>query len=150
MSELSPQDRVQADLKEAMKAGDRGRISTLRLFLNRIKNERIALGHEIDEPTFQALAQKAIKQHKEAAEAFRKGDREERAAAEEAEAEILASYLPPPVDEATIRAAIEELVSSQGLSGPQAIGPVMREMTQRFAGRADGATINRIARDVLS
>lgn len=150
MPELSPQDRVQADLKEAMKSGDRGRISTLRLFLNRIKNERIALGRDVDEPTFQALAQKAIKQHREAAEAFRKGDREERAAAEEAEAEILATYLPPPAEEGEIRAAVEGFVAAEGLSGPQAIGPVMREMTQRFAGRADGATINRIARDVLS
>jgi len=150
MVDVSPQERIQAELKDAMKAGDKARISTLRLFLNRIKNERIALGREVDEATFQALAQKAIKQHREAAEAFRKGGREASAAAEEAEAEVLAAYLPPPAEEDEVRAAIEAFVSEQGLAGPQAIGPVMREMTQRFAGRADGAAINRIARDVLS
>lgn len=150
MVDASPQDRIQADLTAAMKAGDKARVSTLRLLLNRIKNERIALGREVDEPTFQALAQKAIKQHRESAEAFRQGGRPEQAAAEEAEIEVLSAYLPPPADEAEVRAAIEAFVAEQGLSGPQAIGPVMREMTQRFAGRADGAAINRIARDVLS
>jgi hypothetical protein len=150
MADASPQDRIQSELKAAMKAGDKARVSTLRLFLNRIKNERIALGREIDEATFQVLAQRATKQHREAAEAFRTGGREEQAAAEEAEVEVLAAYLPAPVDEAEVRAAIEAFVAERGLAGAQAIGPVMREMTARFLGRVDGATINRVARDVLS
>jgi uncharacterized protein YqeY len=58
--------------------------------------------------------------------------------------------LPAQVDEAEIRAAIEELVAAEGLEGPQAIGRVMKEMVARFAGQADGGTISRIARDVLS
>ena len=78
-----------------------------------------------------------------------RGGREELAAKEEREAEILEAYLPPPVDEEAIRAALREFIAAEGLSGPSAIGPIMKEMLARFAGQADGGTINRLAREIL-
>ena len=146
----TPQQRIEADLKTAMKAGEKERLSTLRMLLSEIKNEKICRLGEVDEAGFVSLVRKAIKQREEAAAQYKTGGREELAAKEESEAKMLAEYLPVQVDEAQIRAAIEELVSSRGLSGPAAIGPIMKEMLARFGSAADGSTINRIAREVLA
>ena len=133
-----------------MKAGEKEKLSTLRLLLTEIKNERIRRGSEVDEAGFVSLVRKSIKQREDSVSQYRAGNREELAAKEEAEIKVLQAYLPAQVDEGQIRAAIEEVVSSRGLSGPAAIGPVMKEMLARFGSSADGATINRIAREVLA
>ncbi len=147
---MRAQDRVQADLTAAMKAGDKERVSTLRMLLNAVKNEALAASGEVDEPRFLALVQKGIKQRQESAAAYRQGGREDLARKEEREIAIFSSYLPPPAGAEEIRAAIQEFLRERGLSGAQAIGPIMKEMSQRFAGRADGATLNRIARELLA
>lgn len=146
----TPQERVESDLKTALKSGDKERLSTLRMLLSEVKNERIRRGGEVDDAGFAALVRKGIKQRHESAEQFRRGGREESAAREEREAETLAEYLPQQAGEAEVRAAIEELVAAEGLSGPAAIGRVMKETLARFGPRADGATVSRIAREVLS
>lgn len=150
MTTTTPQQRIEADVKTAMKAGEKERLGTLRMLLTEIKNERIRRGSDVDEAGFVSLVRKAIKQREEAAAQYRNGGREELAAKEDSEARILAAYLPAQVDEGQIRAAIEELVASRGLSGPAAIGPIMKEMLARFGSSADGATINRIARETLA
>ncbi|HEX9943445.1 MAG TPA: GatB/YqeY domain-containing protein [Thermoanaerobaculia bacterium] len=150
MTTTPPQQRIEADVKAAMKAGEKEKLSTLRLLLTDIKNERIRRGSEVDEAGFVSLVRKAIKQREDAASQYRSGGREELAAKEEAEIQVLNAYLPAQVDEGQIRAAVAELVASRGLSGPAAIGPVMKEMLARFGSSADGATINRIAREVLA
>jgi uncharacterized protein YqeY len=144
-----PQQRIEAELKAALKAGDKLRLQTVRLLLTEIKNERIRRGGEVDESGFVALVRKAIKQREEAAAQYRAGRREELAAKEVSEAAILAGFLPAAADEGEIRAAIAALIAERGLAGPQAIGPIMKEMLARFGTSADGATINRIAREVL-
>jgi len=144
-----PQQRIETELKAAMKSGDKQRLQTLRLLLTEIKNERIRRGSEVDEAGFVALVRKAIKQREEAAAQYRTGQRQELAAKEESEAAILAGFLPTAADEGEIRAAAAALIAERGLSGPQAIGPVMKEMLARFGTSADGATVNRIARELL-
>lgn len=151
MTTTSPQQRIEADVKTAMKSGEKEKLSTLRMLLTEIKNERIRRkGEEVDEAGFVSLVRKAIKQREDSVSQYRQGGREELAAKEEAEIRILEAYLPAQVDEGQIRAAIEELVASRGLSGPAAIGPIMKEMLARFGSSADGATINRIARETLA
>lgn len=150
MTETTPQQRIESDLKSALKAGEKEKVATLRLLLSEIKNERIRRGEEVDEPGLVALVRKAIKQRHEAAEQFRKGEREESAAREEREAEILEPYLPDQASEEDIRRAIADFVREQGLSGPGAIGPIMKAMMAKLGGSADGGTINRLAREVLA
>ena len=133
-----------------MKAGEKEKVGTLRMLLAEVKNEKIRRGGEVDEPGFVGLVRKAIKQREEAAEGFRKGDRPALAEKEAREAELLAVYLPAQADAGAIRAAIEAFVAERGLSGPAAIGQVMKEMLARFGSSADGATINRLAREVLT
>ncbi|HUO87138.1 MAG TPA: GatB/YqeY domain-containing protein [Thermoanaerobaculia bacterium] len=145
----TPQEQVEADVKAALKKGDKERLGTLRMLLAEIKNERIRRGGEVDEAAMAALVRKAIKQRHEAAEQFRRGDREESAVREEREAAILGDYLPQQASEEEIRAVVERLVREEDLSGPAAMGQVMRETIARFGPRADGGTVNRIAREVL-
>lgn len=149
MSE-TPQQRIEAEVKAAMKAGEKEKLSTLRMLLTEIKNEKIRRGGDVDEDGFVSLVRKAIKQREEAATQYRQGGREELAAKEQSEAGLLTAYLPAQVDEAQIRAAIQEFVATQGLSGPAAMGQVMKEMKTRFGTSADGATLNRVAREVLT
>ena len=146
----SPQEKIQSDIKEALKAKDKERLGTLRMLLTEIKNEQIRSGKDVDDDTFANLVRKAIKQRKDSAEQYRNGGREELAATEDREAEILSVYMPEQVGEDEIRAAIEAFVAEQGLSGPQGIGPVMKAMLAKFGGNADGKTINQIARQVLT
>lgn len=148
-SEATPQQRIEAGVKEALKAGDKSRLQTLRLLLTEIKNERIRRGGEVDEAGFVGLVRKSIKQREEAAAQYRAGNRADLAAKEDEEAKILSAFLPAAADEGDIRAAIAALIAERGLSGPAAIGPVMKEMLARFGTSADGATINRIARELL-
>ncbi len=147
---MTPQQRIEGDVKAAMKAGDKEKLSTLRMLLTEIKNERIRRGTDVDEAGFVSLVRKAIKQREEAALQYRNGHREELAAKEDSEAKMLAEFLPAQVDEGQIREAIRALVAERQLSGPAAMGPIMKEMMARFGSAADGATINRLAREVLA
>ncbi len=146
----TPLERIQNDIKDALRAQDKERLSTLRMLLAEIKNEKIRAGEEVDDDAFVRLVRKAIKQRQDSAEQFRKGDRAEMAAKEDREAAILDAYMPRQAGEDEIRAAIEELVAAEGLSGPRAIGVVMKAMMARFGGAADGRTVNQIAREVLA
>ena len=145
----TPQERIQSDLKDALKARDKERTGTLRMLLTEIKNEKIKSGREVDDKTFAGLVRKAVKQRHDSAEQYRQGDRPELAEKEEREAAILDAYMPRQVGEEEIRRAIEEFVAAEGLSGPRGIGPVMKAMIAHFGGNADGKTINQIARQVL-
>ena len=146
----TPQERIEQEVMEALKAGDKERLSTLRMLLNTLQNERIRTGEEVDENNFLKLVRKGIKPRQDSSEQSRTGGREELAAKEDREAEILAVYLPAEVGEEELAAAIREFVAAEGLEGPQALGAVMKEMMARFSGRADGKTINQLARDILS
>ncbi len=132
-----------------MKARDSARVGNLRMLLADLKNERIRRGEEVDEAAFLTLVRRGIKQRHEAAEQFEKGGRPEQAATERREAEELGAYLPAAPSEEEVRSAVQSFVAEHGLSGPAAMGQVMPAMIERFAGRADNATLSRVARDEL-
>jgi uncharacterized protein YqeY len=145
----TPQARLEADVRAALKAGDKERLATLRMLLAELQNDHLGSGKEVDEVRFAALVRKSIKQLHEAAVQFRAGGRAESADKEEREAALLEGYLPQQAGEEEIRAAVRAFLAEQGLAGPAAMGPVMKETMARFAGRADGATVSRIAREEL-
>ncbi len=146
----TPQQRIEADVKAAMKSGEKEKLSTLRMLLTEIKNERINRRVEVDEAGFISLVRKAIKQREESVSQFRSGGREELAAKEEAEPKVLDAYLPAQVDEGQIRAAIEEIVAEKRALRTGGHGADHEGVLARFGSSADGATINRIAREVLA
>ena len=146
----TPRERIELQVRQALKAQDKVELSTLRMLLNSIKNEQIRSRSEVDDAAFVKLVKSAIKQRRDSIEQYERGGRTDLADRERLEAEILGRYLPQQVDEGEIRAAIRELVEEQSLSGLQSMGQVMQAMIARFGASADGATINRIARQVLS
>jgi uncharacterized protein YqeY len=145
----APQQRIEAEVKSALKSGDKDRLGTLRMLLTDIKNERIRRGGEVDEAGFTVLVRRAIKQREEARAQYQAGGRPELAAKEEGEAAILGGFLPAAPADADIRAAIAAFIAERGLAGPSSVGPIMKEMLARFGSAADGGTINRIARELL-
>lgn len=145
----TPQETIQADVKEAMRAKDKERLSTLRMLLSAVKNEKIEKKSDLTEDEFLTVVKRLVKQRKDSAGQYRDAGREELAAKEEAEIEILESYLPKQASEEEIRSAIAAQIEAEGLEGPKAIGAIMRAMMQRFGASADGGTINRIARELL-
>ncbi len=146
----TPRARLEADVRQALKSGDRERLSNLRLLLAELNNEALRRGGEVDETGFAGLVRKAIKQRQEAAGQFRAGGRAALAAKEEREAAELVAYLPQQASAEELRAAAAEVIAGLGVSGPAATGPVMKEMLARFGARADGAAVNRVVRELLA
>ena len=125
--EGSPRADVERDIKEALRARESERLQTLRMLLADVKNKTIELGRDVDRDEFAAIVRKGIKQRHEAAQQYERGGRPELKEKELREAEHLERYLPAQVSEDDLRQAIRELVSERGLSGPAAIGPVMKD-----------------------
>lgn len=147
-------DKIKQDLGQAMKQKDEAGVRTLRFLLSSINNFVIAkyppvqgglpVGGVPDEDVV-VIIQKLVKTHQESIEAFRNGDRVDLVAKEEAELQILKTYLPIQLDETTIRKMAEE-TKAKGLTD---FGSLMKELMIRVKGRADGATVAKIVKEVL-
>jgi uncharacterized protein YqeY len=144
------EQRITEDLKNAIRAREGTRVSCLRLLKASIKNKQVEKGREITDEEVTGLISSAIKKGKESIEAFRKGQREDLATKEEDEIKIYQEYLPEQLGTAEIEASVREVVSQLGATGPKDLGRVMKEAMVRLAGRADGKTVNEVARSVLS
>ena len=142
--------RIENDLKTAVKGGEKRRVSTLRLLLAALKNERIQLQRDLTEEEIEAALRRAVKQRREAIEQYAKGGRPDLVAAETEELEILQAYLPQELSEGELESAIRGLVAEKSLSSPKDVGLVMKEVMARYRGRVDGKRAQEIARRLLS
>jgi uncharacterized protein len=134
-------DRLRADLNEAMRARDQVRMRTLRMALTSITNEEVAGASArdlSDEEVLKVLTREA-KKRREAAEAFDAAGRAEQAAAERAEGDVLADYLPAQLGDDELAALVSSAIAETGATGMKSMGQVMKILTPRLAGRADGA-----------
>lgn len=140
-------ERVQKELTEAMKAKDEQRLGVLRMLKTALHNRRIEKGSALDDTEAMTVVKSLIKQRREAAEEYRKGNRADRAQAEEKEITLLEVYLPAAVGEDEIKAAVEEAVTETGAATPKDIGKVMKAVMARFAGQnVDGKQVNQLVR----
>jgi uncharacterized protein YqeY len=137
-------DRLKQDLATAMKAGERDRVATLRLVLSEL--QKAAKDGDDDEV---AVLRRERKRRNESASAFREGGRPELAAAEEAEAAIIETYLPPELSDDELRAIVADAVAQTGASSPRDMGQVMKASMARVAGRADGRRVSALAQEAL-
>ncbi len=145
-------DQLRADLTVAMKTRDQTRTRTLRMALTSISNEEVsgAAAHELtDDQVLKILAREA-KRRREAAAAFADAGRDDQAAAERAEEDVLASYLPAQLADDELAAMVAEAIAETGVSGPAGLGQVMRVLTPRVAGRAEGSRVAALVRARLS
>ncbi|MEP7215328.1 MAG: GatB/YqeY domain-containing protein [Anaerolineaceae bacterium] len=143
------QERIQADLGDAMRAKDEVRKSSLRMLIAAVKNAQIEARKELDDAGVLAIVQKQVKQRRESVAEFRKGNREDLVAIEEAEIVVLSTYLPAQVSRETIVAAAQKIVAETGASGPRDMGKVMPALTKQFGASADGRTISEVVREIL-
>jgi uncharacterized protein YqeY len=134
-----------------MKARDAERLAVLRMLKTALHNRRIDKGAELDEAEGLAVVKSLVKQRREAAEEYRKGNRPDRTAAEEKEITLLETYLPPALDDSQIQAAIEEAIKETGAATPKDIGKVMKAVMGRFAGQnVDGKQVSQLVRQRLT
>jgi hypothetical protein len=145
-------DRLRADLNTAMRARDQVRLRALRMALTSITNEEVAGASArdlSDEEVVKVLTREA-KKRREAAEAFGAAGRDEQAAAERAEGDVLATYLPAQLGDEELAALVGDAITETGASGMKAMGQVMKVLTPRLAGQADGARVAAEVRRQLS
>ncbi len=139
-------DQLRQDLTAAMKSGDKGTVGTIRMALTSISKAEVAgkSSRELSDDEVIAVLTREAKRRREAAEAFTGAGRPDLADKEEAEAEVLARYLPEPLSADALSAMIAAAVDAaqaQGLSGGRAMGAVMKDLKPRTTGRVDGAAL---------
>lgn len=138
-------EQIRSDLAAAMRAGEKERVGALRLVLSELqKDAKEGKGDEL------AVLRRERKRRLEAATAFRDAGREELAASEDAEAEIIAAYLPPELGEDQLREIVEQAVRESGASSPKDMGTAMRHAMAAVDGRADGKVVSGMVRAALA
>jgi uncharacterized protein len=137
-------DQVKADLTTAMKAGDKGRVGTLRMVLSELqKAAKDGAGDEL------AVLRRERKRRQESARAFRDGDRPELAEAEEAEAVLIEAYLPAELSDSELQGIVADAIAETGASSPKEMGRVMPVAMGKVAGRADGRRVSTAVKEAL-
>lgn len=141
MSELK--ERIRADLTASMKDRDEVRTRTLRMVLTEISKEEVsgAAARELDNDEVQRVLAREAKRRREAAEAFQGAGRADQAAAERAEGDVLATYLPAQLDDPELAGLVTAAIAETGATGPGAMGQVMKAVTPKVAGRAEGSRV---------
>ena len=136
--------RLQADLTTAMKARDELRTATVRMALAALTTEEVAgkAARELSDDEVLRVLTRESKKRREAAEAFTSGGRPDRAEREEAEGRVLAEYLPTQLSEEELGSLVQAAVAEVGVSEPRQMGAVMKVLTARVAGRADGGRVS--------
>ena len=136
-------DRLRADLTAAMKDRDEVRTRTLRMALTSVSNEEVAgkAVRELSDDEVLKILAKEAKPRREAATAFQDAGRDEQAAAERAEDAVLSDYLPAQLNDAEVTDLVAAAIAETGASGMAAMGQVMKTVTPRVAGRAEGSRV---------
>jgi uncharacterized protein YqeY len=134
--------RITDDMKAAMRAKDAARLSAVRLLLAAIKQKEVDERIELDDAQVLATVERLLKQRRESITQYEKAGREELAAKERFEADVLAAYLPAQLSDAEVDAALEAALAESGAAGPKDMGRVMGLLKARLAGRADMAAVS--------
>ena len=138
-------EQIQADTRDALKAGDRDRVGALRMIASALQQDaKEGKGDEV------AVLRRERKRRLEAASAFRDGGGDERAAAEDAEAELIGSYLPAEISDEELAELVDAAVTEAGVSEPKDMGKVMGVVMPKVDGRADGKRVSAAVRERLS
>ena len=144
LSAVSVLEQVQADVRTAMKAGERERAAALRMIVDSLQQDaKLGEGDEV------AVLQRERKKRLEAAEAYREAGRADQADVESAEAELIANYLPDQLSDEELEALVEAAISESGASEMKQMGQVMSALMPQVGGRADGKRVSAAVREKL-
>jgi len=147
---MSLKDQLTSDMKEAMKARQTERLSTIRQLRSAIKNKEIDLGKELDDDAVISVIGTLVKQRRDAAQMYRDNERLELAEKEEAELVVLQGYLPAQLGEEELREIVIAVIAETGAASMKDIGKVMPQVMARTKGAADGKLVNQLVRQQLS
>ena len=139
---MSLKNQITEDMKSAMKAGDKDRLKTVRLIMAAIKQVEVDQRTELDDAGVLSVLDKMVKQRRDSVEQFEKGGRDDLAAIEKAEIEVLEDYLPEQLSEAELAALVDEVIAATGAVGMRDMGKVMGQIKARAAGRADMGAVS--------
>ena len=142
--------KLSEQLKVAMKAKDSTALKTVRDLKSRIQAREIEKGEALNEAEFVKVVQTAAKQRKEAIDLYKKGDRPELVAEEQAELDVLEKYLPQMMNEEDMQTLVKKVIADTGAQGMGDIGKVMGPLMQAAAGKADGKRLQEIVRGYLA
>jgi uncharacterized protein len=149
---MTTQEKIDADLKAAMRSRDADRLSVLRLVKSALTNaaiEKHGSAGGLGDADATAVIRKQVKQRHDSIESFEKGGRPELAAKERKEIEYLSEYLPKPLSDDEILLLVKEAIAEAGATSKAQMGAVMRIATERAAGRVDGKTLSQVVQKVL-
>lgn len=143
------EQQLMSDLKNAMKSGDKIRLSVIRMVRAQVKNAEIAKQKSLDDSDILGVISKEAKQRRESIAEFQKGNRQDLVAKEEAELAILLEYLPKQLSHEEIVAAARQVIDEVGARGPGDKGKVMPRVIARLKGQAEGREINTVVTELL-
>lgn len=142
-------ERIDADLKDAMKTKNEQELSTLRLVRSALKNKQIDLGHPPSDDEVMAVAKTLQKQYQDALVDFEKAGRADLAEKQKAELVVIKRYLPESLPVEQVEALVKEAISEIGASSASDVGKVMGAAMKKAGGRADGSMVREIAQKLL-
>ena len=141
MGDSTLKARVQREMHEALKAGEKVRLGALRMLSAAITNREKEVRHELSDDEVREVAVREVKRRTESIEAFEKGGRTDLVEKETAEREVLNAYAPVPLSDAEVDAIVEEAIAATGASGPGDMGKVMGQVMAKAKGRVDGSAV---------
>jgi uncharacterized protein len=140
---------ITKDITAAMKAGEKEKLSTLRMLLSAAKYKEVDLKRELNDEEFQQVASTLIRQRQDSIEQFISGGRQELADKEKREIEFLKVYLPAQLNADEVRAIVKKAAAEVGASGAKDMGKLMKAVMPLVKGKADGKLVNDIVKEVL-
>ena len=143
-------ERIQEELKDAMRERDNQRRDALRLILSSLQSAEKELQRPLTEQEELQVLQRERKRRAEAEEAFRSAGREEQADAEEFELEVLEEFMPEPLGEEELEEIIDDAIAENGATSLRDLGRVMADVMPQVAGRADGSEVSQLVREKLA
>jgi uncharacterized protein YqeY len=139
-------DQIRQQMTDAMKAGDKTRVSVLRMFVSAIRYREDELGHELTDEEISEVAAREVKKRSESIEAFEGAGRTELVTQERAEREIIAAWAPAQLDQSAVDTIVDEAIASTGASSIQDMGKVMSFVMGKAHGQVDGKAVQQQVR----
>ena len=147
---MSLKDRLQEDMKAAMRSGEKARLSVLRMALAGVKQREVDTRRPLDDAGVQSVIERMIKQGRDSVSQYRDGGRQDLVDKEEAEIKVLQTYLPQPLSDAELDTFIAECIEAAGAMSVKDLGKVMGVIKARAAGRVDMSTVSARVRSMLT
>lgn len=147
---MSLENQLREDMKQALKSGEKDKLTTLRTTISQVKDERIRLMRDLTDADVITVLTRAVKSRKDSIEMYQKGNRQDLVDKETKELEVIQAYLPEQMSEDDVKKELVAIIEATGASDAKDIGKVMGQAMSRLKGKADGKLVQQLARTLLS